>query len=523
MENFENQNIPSENSEKIQPVSEVPYEAPKAEESTYRGMGTGRRESPYADSPYVVNRPADAQYRYQPQPGNPRPEYHYQPQPGNPRPEYRYQPQYSVPKKPKKRGGFWKKALSLVAALALVAGSCGLTAGLVNKYWDDRTEQLEKDFNRRIEALQAQIEAQAPSATGNSVSGSINVSSAGQVYAQNVKSVVLIESTVTASMYGQTTTGISAGSGFILTENGYVVTNYHVVEGATAVDVYMYDGSAHAAALVGYDDTNDVAVLKIEAEGLPAVKIGSSADLIVGDQVAAIGNPLGELTSTLTVGYVSAKERDVTTDGTVINMLQTDCAINSGNSGGPLFNMNGEVVGITTAKYSGSSSSGATIEGIGFAIPIDDVMEGIGELMEYGYIKSAYMGVIVQNMDAQTASIYGLPIGAYVAEVEQGAAAQRAGIQPKDIIIGVGDKKIESITDLTRALRDYEPGDTARITVYRGGMEKTIPVTLDERPANTDTIIEDYQPQPEQPSMPEGNYDEWYDFFAPFFGYGDGE
>lgn len=510
MENFENENVSSENTEYTPPVPEVPQEASRMEEGTYRGAGTGRRESPYADSPYVINRPAESQYRCQSQQTAQRP-------------EYRYEPQHIPPKKPRKKGGFWKKTLAAVAALALVAGSCGITAGLVNEYWDERTEQMEESFNRRIEALQAQIEAQAPVATGNSVSGSVNVSSAGQVYAQNVKSVVLIESTVTASMYGQTTTGISAGSGFILTENGYVVTNYHVVEGATAVDVYMYDGTSYPASLIGYDDTNDVAVLKMEAEGLPAVKVGSSANLIVGDQVAAIGNPLGELTSTLTVGYVSAKERDVTTDGTVINMLQTDCAINSGNSGGPLFNMNGEVVGITTAKYSGASSSGASIEGIGFAIPIDDVMEVIEELIEYGYIKSAYMGVIVQNMDAQTAAIYGLPIGAYVAEVEQGAAAHRAGIQAKDIIIGVGDKTVESITDLTRALRDYEPGDTAMITVYRGGLEKTIPVVLDERPANQDTVIEDYQPQPEQPSMPEGNYNEWYDFFAPFFGYGNGD
>lgn len=165
------------------------------------------------------------------------------------------------------------------------------------------------------------------------------------------------------------------------------------------------------------------------------MSIGNSDDLEVGDQVAAIGNPLGELTSTQTVGYVSAKDRSVNTDGTIINMLQTDAAINSGNSGGPLFNMNGEVVGITTAKYSGSTSSGASIEGIGFAIPINDVMKLVDDLMEYGYITGqAYLGVTInsKDLDASTAAAYGLPVGARVESVTEGSCAQKAGLQAGD-------------------------------------------------------------------------------------------
>ncbi len=448
-----------------EPVSEA--EPQPEQETTYRGVGAGRRESPFADSPYVMNH--------------------------QPKAEEPYRPRYQAPKveetapRKRKKGGFGRKLLAWVAVLALVAGSCAFTAHTVNEKWESRADAMEDSFEDQLEALQQQVQALTPENTGNSVSGTVvvgNGMSASQVYAKNVRSVVLIESTVTADLYGQTATGVSTGSGFILTEDGYVVTNFHVVEGATSVNVVLHNGSTYPAALVGYDSTNDLAVLKVEAKGLSAVKLGSSDDLIVGDQVVAIGNPLGELTATLTVGYVSAKERTINTDGTILNMIQTDAAINSGNSGGPLFNMKGEVVGITTAKYSGASSSGATIEGIGFAIPIDDVLEEIEELIQFGYIKSAYLGVMVQNLDPSVASIYGLPVGAYVAGVEDGYCAKKAGIQAKDIIIAVGDTTVESITDLTRVLREYEPGDKAKIVVYRAGQVMEFLVVLDERPAS---------------------------------------
>jgi len=223
--------------------------------------------------------------------------------------------------------------------------------------------------------------------------------------------------------------------------------------------------------------------LKIEAADLPCVTFGSSDVLLVGDQVAAIGNPLGELTSTLTVGYVSAKDRMVNTDGSYINMLQTDAAINSGNSGGPLFNMKGQVVGITTAKYSGTSNSGASIEGIGFAIPLDDVIDMIEDLRDLGYIESGYLGVMVQDVSQSDVS-NGKPKGAFVAEVTPGTCAEKAGILEGDIIVDLGSYPVDSLSALSRALRKFKPGETTVITVNRDGEEKTLEVTFDKKPAS---------------------------------------
>ena len=447
-------------------IQPEPAEEAAAEPTVYRGMGTGRKESPFADSPYVMHRS---------------PEEPAQPYIRVPRPE-----EEAPRRKKKEKKGIGRRILAAAGALLIVLGCCGGTAYLVNNRWEQRMAQVQENFADQLRDLQNQVNKLTPQSTGVSVSGTVaagDALTASQVYARNVHSVVLIESTIVSEVMGQTATGVASGSGFIMSEDGYVVTNFHVVEGATSVNVVLYDGKSLPAQLVGYDSTNDIALLKVEANGLSPVVLGSSDDLIVGDQVVAIGNPLGELTATLTVGYVSAKERTVSTDGTVMNMIQTDAAINSGNSGGPLFNMKGEVVGITTAKYSGSSSSGASIEGIGFAIPMDDVLEELQELRDFGYIKSAYLGVMVQNMDTSVASIYGLPVGAYVVGVEEGYCAHRAGIQEKDIIVAVGDEKITTITDLTRALRDYEPGDKAKLTVYRAGQYMTLLVVLDERPA----------------------------------------
>ena len=170
------------------------------------------------------------------------------------------------------------------------------------------------------------------------------------------------------------------------------------------------------------------------------------------------------------------------TDGFAINMLQTDAAINSGNSGGPLFNMKGEVVGITTAKYSGTSSGGATIEGVGFAIPIDDVAGMLSDLATLGYVSGAYLGVMVSDMDATAANYYGLPMGAYVQEATPGYAAARAGVQEKDIIVALGDIQVSTVSELTKALRNFTAGQETTITVYRGGREMKLTIVLDPKP-----------------------------------------
>ncbi|MPM91105.1 Serine protease Do-like HtrA [bioreactor metagenome] len=241
------------------------------------------------------------------------------------------------------------------------------------------------------------------------------------------------------------------------------------------------DGTTYGAVLVGGDSDNDIAVLKIEATGLKTVVLGDSGAMLVGEQVAAIGNPLGELTFTLTSGYVSALDRSITmSDGTVMTMLQTDTAINSGNSGGPLFNMYGEVIGITSAKYSGSTSSSATIEGIGFAIPMNNVVNLIKDIMENGYVTGKpFLGISVKSVD--TAAVeYGIPAGAKVALVTPGLCADKAGLKVDDIITAVGDITVSSTSELIAAKNKYRAGDTVTFTVYRDGQTLKLDVTLDE-------------------------------------------
>lgn len=437
-------------------------------------------------------------------------------------PEREYtDPQQSQPApKPKKKrtGKAWTIVLSILAAVLILANVAMLLTNVrmqealqnqinQNEVQEDRIDQLEKAL-------------EGGTAVNPGTSGQVQVTgdllTPQQVYAMNVNAVVAVTSqSVQTNIYGQVSKTASAGSGFIVSEDGFVVTNYHVIEGAIKVSVITYDEVEHSATVIGYDETNDVALLKIEGS-FPCVAIGSSDELQVGDQVMAIGNPLGELTSTLTVGYVSAKDRMVTTDGTSLNMLQTDAAINSGNSGGPLFNAKGEVVGINTAKYSGMSSSGATIEGIGFAIPIDDVVSILDDLQNQGYVSSTYLGVYVREVDS-TAQSYGVPAGAYVEEAVEGYCANAAGVRSGDIIVALGEYKVDSRSALTRALRRFDAGDTTTITVWRSGVEVTMDITLDEKPVETSAPI------PEEETVPEteGNDDyDFNDFFDRFFGNG---
>ena len=398
----------------------------------------------------------------------------------------------------------------------MVAGGCLITAASVNSRWEKRAGEAVAELNEKIADLQDQIDGTAASEKGYAAlpaDGSAMTPS--QLYSENVDSVVAITSFVQTTNFYGTSSGTSSGSGFILTEDGYVVTNYHVVEGGTDIRVVLHNGDEYPAEIVGFDATNDLAVLKVDASGLSAAAIGSSSELNIGDMVVAIGNPLGTLASTQTVGYVSGINREVTTDNTIISMIQTDAAINPGNSGGPLFNTKGEVIGITTAKYSGTTNSGASIEGIGFAIPIDDVIGMVSDLIDYGYVTGAYLGVTVKNTDAESASMFGLPTGAYVVSVEKGGSADRAGIHVKDIIIDLGGTKVSNITDLTRALRNYKAGDSTTITVVRSGSQVTLDITLDEKPHDNDTVT---IPENDSEMPSEGDYDEWYDYFRRYFG-----
>ena len=335
-----------------EPVSQS-HEEPQLEDTTWHGTGAGQQE-------FFTASPSDAWADPEPAP-EPIPEPVFE-RTYTPQPE-----EYTVPKKrKKKKSGIGKKLLAAVLTVAVAAGSCAITANLVNDRWEDRMSHLQSQVQQELDSLNAQIDALEKAQTGISVSGSpvssVEGLSPSQVYAMNVNSVVAISNQSTTNVWGQVSETASSGSGFIISADGYILSNYHVVEGASRLTVMTYMGDEYEAKLVGFDEMNDVSILKIEAADLDPVTIGSSDDLIVGDQVVAIGNPLGELTSSLTVGYISAKDRTINTDGSLINMMQTDAAINPGNSGGPLFNMRGEVVGITTAKYSGSTGSGASIE-----------------------------------------------------------------------------------------------------------------------------------------------------------------
>ena len=486
MESFENNEF--EHEPEVTPEEPVEPSQNSADDGVYHTAGTGRKESPYANSPYEMNHQAQESFHSAQTP-----------------------PAHHPHKAKKPRKPIWRGVLAAVLAVALVAGGCSITAALVNRRWETREEALTEKLN----VLQKQIESSSGSGKGTLVPTDGSAMTPSQLYASCVDSVVAISSTVTATgIYGNTSTGTSSGSGFILTDDGYIVTNYHVVEGATELTVTTHDGTEYSAELKGKDATNDVAVLKVEGENMPAVTLGSSHDLVIGDMVAAIGNPLGKLSATQTIGYVSGINREVSTGGvTTISMIQTDAAINPGNSGGPLFNMYGQVVGITTAKYSGTTGSGASIEGIGFAIPIDDVADMFDDLIDYGYVTGAYLGVTVQDTDSSAASLYGLPTGAYVVKVEPDSAAQKAGIEVKDIITDVGGHSVSNITDLTRALRSFKAGDATTITVVRGGKQVTLQITLDERPQETEEQQETTQTMPNS-----GSFDEWYDYFRRYFG-----
>ncbi len=306
------------------------------------------------------------------------------------------------------------------------------------------------------------------------------VMTAAEVYAANAGSTVGITTSITTNYWGYQTTSAASGSGFIVTDDGYIVTNYHVIEDSDSITVSLYNGDTYEAALIGYDENNDLAVLKIEGSGFAPVILGDSDNLNVGDSVVAIGNPLGELTFSLTSGSISAKDREVTMSSNLtMNLLQTDCAINSGNSGGALFNLYGEVIGITNAKYS-SSGSEASIDNIGFAIPINDVRGIVESIIEKGYYSKPYLGVGVVDVSREY-QLYGLPQGAAIQTITEGGPAEAAGLQAGDIITRFGDTEIVNRSELTTAIGRCSVGDTVTLTVYRQGETVEVTVTIGEQ------------------------------------------
>lgn len=321
-----------------------------------------------------------------------------------------------------------------------------------------------------------------------------------EIYAKYVSSCVGITvDIVSTNIFGQTVTGAAAGSGFVITEDGYILTNYHVIDGANSIKVTFSDGKEYTATYVGGEEANDIAVIKVEATGLTPVVIGSSSDMLVGEQVTTIGNPLGELTFSETTGIISALDRTITmSDGNKMNMIQTDCAINSGNSGGALFNLYGEVIGITNAKYSSSGSSGeASIDNIGFAIPINSVRSIVESIIKNGYIVKPYIGVSVEDVSSEMTS-YGLPAGAVVRSVTDGAPAAQAGLQANDIITAVDGTEITGSNDLVQIVTAKKAGDTLKLSVYRQGQTLELTVTVAEQKQSAQAGSSDTQQSQQQ-------------------------
>ncbi len=361
--------------------------------------------------------------------------------------------------------------------------------------------------------------------------------SPADLYEQNVNSTVGI--TISARMnsrYGYGYTYEASGSGFIISEDGYILTNYHVISGYDKVTVATYDQETYDASVIGYDESSDIAVLKIDAENLDPVTLGDSSKLRVGDTVFAIGNPLGELTFSLTKGIVSALSRSISTEsGGSMSLIQTDCAINSGNSGGALFNDSGEVIGITNAKYSASGSMEAEIDNIGFAIPINSVKRIVTSIIENGYVLKPYIGIAVSPLSEETAGVIGIKSGAVVQDVTEGAPADKAGLKVNDVITKVNDKAIKDSNDLVQVISETDPGDVVTFSVYRQGSELTLSVEIgsktesalknEEAAAASAEQADDQQNQSndfgfggQQGSQGWGGND-FEDFFQYFFGY----
>ena len=398
-------------------------------------------------------------------------------------PVHPVQPQDAQP--PKKKKKFNGKRVARSAVALVLAAAMGFAGGFVGAKFGGSGKVV--------------IQQVAPSSTADSASGSDSsitaASSSGssltteQVADLVSPSVVVIttEQVVYSqwSWYGQNQVESGAGSGVIISSDGYILTCAHVVDGASTITVTIGDKD-YTATLVGEDTTSDIAVIKIDADGLTPATVGHSDSLKVGQSVMAVGNPLGELGGTVTGGMISALNRSVTIQGSssvnTMSLIQMDASVSPGNSGGGLFNMNGELVGIVNAK---SSSSDA--EGLGFAIPINDAIKVAQELLENGYVTGRpYLGITYLAVtDAQTASQLGVnAYGVYVVEVVKGGPAEKAGLQAGDRIVSVDGTEIASKDDLGTLMQKHAAGDTLSITIAREGQMQTVNVTLGEKTAS---------------------------------------
>ncbi len=385
---------------------------------------------------------------------------------------------------------------ALIASILIVLFLLAATAGIVSLAVGARNAQREANAGETQATEQptaAPSASEAPLLTAQphegtdnpsqelDISGSGSVptgSSQVEIIADCMDAVVSIDIKM-SSGYSDVYAG--SGSGVLITEDGYIVTCNHVIEGASAILVYLNDGTEYDAALIGADSVTDIAVIKIEGTGFAHAKLGNSSEVRVGSRVYAIGNALGELSNTVTDGIISGLDREIEIENQSMTVLQTSAAINSGNSGGALFLDNGDLIGIVNAKSSGTTSSGATIEGLAFAVPIDTAKPIIADLMDYGFVTGRpYLGVATADSTYSSGwfSYVTFPV---VKSVVEGSPAEIAGIRVNDIITKIDGKDIDGSTALRAMINTYAIGDTITVTVMRGNETYDITVTLLER------------------------------------------
>ncbi len=378
-------------------------------------------------------------------------------------------------KKESKKKGVTKTTIAVVLACSIVLSAVfGLGGGIMGY---------------RLMTMK-QSPSQVPGSSGNDISmNSTPIELSEESYnratvVQNVYSSVveITTSSVSTSIFMPQQVLSGAGSGVIITTDGYIVTNHHVINGASAIEVTLANGENHAAQLIASDAETDLAVIKIEATDLTAATFGDSSRLVVGQTVLAIGNPLGSLGGTVTEGIISALDREITVDEESMTLLQISAAVNPGNSGGGLFDEQGNLIGIVNAKVS-TDSTGDPIEGLGFAIPCNLVREVSGELIDHGYVSGRVaLGVTLINIsDERTAMMYRVSkTGIYILQVESGSNAANAGLRSGDYLVSINDTKITSTDDVKQILESISPGDTLTITIERSGQERTVEVFMAE-------------------------------------------
>lgn len=331
--------------------------------------------------------------------------------------------------------------------------------------------------------VQAQAQAELPQLEISSSPAGVPTSASEDAGALSLQEIYRRCSGSVVSIISVTQSGKASGTGIIMSADGYIITNHHVIENAQAVSVLTNDDKEYTASIVGSDETSDLAVLKIEASGLQAAEFGDSSVLQVGDSVVAIGDPLGvTLRGTMTDGIISAINRDLTVNDRTMNLIQTNAALNNGNSGGPLINCYGQVIGINTMKMSNFYSSSTTVEGIGFAIPIDTAKLIIDELIEKGYVSGRpAIGIDGETLPATYRIYYRLPEGIYVTRVYASSDAAAKGISEGDIITAINGIDVTTMEQLNRVKNQFTAGQTVTLTIYRSGSSYDVEIILMDR------------------------------------------